>query len=28
VEHIDRGYVNFEKELVELGATLVRETSA
>jgi UDP-N-acetylglucosamine 1-carboxyvinyltransferase len=27
VEHIDRGYVNFEKELVELGATLVRETS-
>ena len=27
VEHIDRGYVNFEKELVELGATVVRETS-
>ncbi len=28
VEHIDRGYVDFEKQLTELGAFVVRETSA
>ena len=28
VEHIDRGYVGFEKQLTELGAFVVRETSA
>lgn len=27
VEHIDRGYVDFEKQLNELGANIVRETS-
>jgi UDP-N-acetylglucosamine 1-carboxyvinyltransferase len=27
VEHIDRGYVGFEKQLNELGANIVRETS-
>ena len=26
VEHIDRGYVDFEKQLRKLGATIVRET--
>jgi UDP-N-acetylglucosamine 1-carboxyvinyltransferase len=26
VDHIDRGYVDFEKQLRELGATIVRET--
>ena len=27
IDHIDRGYVNFETELVSLGANIVRETS-
>lgn len=28
VEHIDRGYVNFEEQLVALGASVVRETGS
>jgi UDP-N-acetylglucosamine enolpyruvyl transferase len=27
VEHIDRGYVSFEKQLSALGANIVRETT-
>jgi UDP-N-acetylglucosamine 1-carboxyvinyltransferase len=27
VEHIDRGYVDFEKHLNALGANVIRETS-
>ena len=27
IDHIDRGYVNFETQLVSLGANIVRETS-
>ena len=27
IEHIDRGYVDFEKQLSKLGANIVREAS-
>ena len=27
IEHIDRGYVDFEKQLNELGANIIREAS-
>ena len=27
IDHIDRGYVDFEKQLSKLGANIIRETS-
>jgi UDP-N-acetylglucosamine 1-carboxyvinyltransferase len=27
IDHIDRGYVDFEKQLRKLGANIVRETN-